>query len=151
MHLNPDNDPVKDLEDAIQHQQAWLLELMENVLQLCKVCDLALSRRKQIRWDRYSRLFALVSRDRVTVDFVEEALTSGVQISRVFQIPETSDPRLQRIYHKIFSKSDRQLALLSTATTSFRVEIPMKWNRWIEPLHDRSEVFLNVPNDYKDA
>ena len=34
---------------------------MENVLQLCKVCDLALSHRKQIRWDRYSRLCALVS------------------------------------------------------------------------------------------
>ena len=118
---------------------------MEKVLQLCKVCDLAVTRRKQIHWDRYSRLFALQSRDKVTIDFVEEALTSGVQISRVFKIPETSDLRLKRIYHKIFNKTERQLGLLSTASHHIRVEIPTGWNRWMKPLLGRSDILQRAP------
>ena len=57
----------------------------------------------------------------MSLDFIEEALSSGLRLNRVFTIPETSDPRLRRMFDKMFGPRERQLAFLSTVSYSIRI------------------------------
>ena len=76
----------------------------------------------------------------MTVDFIEEALSSGLRITNVFTIPKTSDPKLRRLFAQIFNERERQMAFLTTASYDVRILIPAERRQWVEPLLDKPEV-----------
>ena len=84
MQLRPDVMPRKHLDDTMDYYEARARELAIEVDKLCRVIEVAYWNHDQIRWDRYRWLFAFQNWRMMSVDFIEEALTSGLRITKVF-------------------------------------------------------------------
>ena len=82
--LKPDKAPRKQLDYTMDYYEARSRDLAMEVDKLCKVVKLAHKNRHQIHWDRYKWLFAFQNWQLMSVDFIEEALTSGLAISKVY-------------------------------------------------------------------
>ena len=79
----------------------------------------------------FDRLRALDIDQQLTLDFYREAFIYGVRIYLPFE-PEKPDEHIyMSIYRRAFSKDDRKLAIISTFSFEFRIQIPDEVLSWI--------------------
>ncbi len=91
----------------------------------------------QIRWFRYERLVMQMPKDELSVEFVREALSYGVEVSYAFELSEDAGHWERRAFRLVIDKDDRQHGWLRTWSQEIRIKIPEEHRRWVRPLLGR--------------
>ena len=104
--------------------------------------DIAAHFDKRIYWSKYQLLFSLVAENKLSVDFVRDALIYGLHLRPAFDIPVTSDKKLQRIFGMIFGPAERRQHFLWTHSHAVHVTIPDEWDCWLRRYKDGDEILF---------
>ena len=67
----------------------------QRLRKLLNALDIAAHFDKRIYWSKYQLLFSLVAENKLSEDFVRDALIYGLHLRPAFDIPVTSDKKLQ--------------------------------------------------------
>ena len=131
---------LKDSNDVVNGYELRLLEMGQTLKKLLNALDIAAHFDKQISWSKYQLLIGLVAEHQRSVDFVRDALIYGLHLQPVYDVPITSDRRLQRIYAKIFGPTERRQYFLMTNKHAVHVMIPDEWNCWLNRYKGGDEI-----------
>ena len=76
----------------------------------------------------------------LTFGMVDEALREGLMITRLYRPPGSEEHIDEKIFRMLFTRKERQTAVIETRTRQHRITIPVEWDRWIDKFVGRPEI-----------